>query len=199
MVVIGIDIGKTGAVAKVDHNGGAEVHDLPLRKVGEAKVVKVRSKKAPVPGKKAKTRVKQAVRICGDQLLALLRQLVPPGEAALIVYEDVQARPQGNGGAHGNSIQSQGSLMHSRGVVEGVLDVFGHETRAIRPQAWKEHFKLTETKEQKAANGGKADKNASREKAVALFPALAEQLRPVKAHNQSEACLIAAYGLSELT
>jgi hypothetical protein len=114
----------------------------------------------------------------------LLRQIVPANEDALVVYEDVRPRPKGNGNKHGNSIQSQGSLMRSRGVVEAVLDVAGFETKAVQPQAWKKHFGLIGE-----------EKGDSREKAIALYPDAASRLARVKDHNRGEALLMARFAM----
>lgn len=120
-------------------------------------------------------------RIDGRALLALLRQFVPAGEAGLVIYEDVRPRPLGNGGKHGNSMHSQGSLMRSRGIVEAVVDIMRIEHRVIQPQAWKRHYGLI--------GKGKAE---SLSVARALYP-LAD-LRLAKHHNRAEAILMAHFG-----
>jgi hypothetical protein len=177
-IVIGIDIGMTGAVAAVGP-AGAQVHDLPVTADGPARM-------KAVPGGKA---VKQSLRLCGRGLRELLQRLVPAGETALVLFEDVKPRPMGNGNSHGNTMHSQGSLMRSRGIVEGVLDGLSWvEARAVTPQAWKRHFGLI----------GEA-KGDSRARARALYPALAGELARVKDHNRAESLLIAHYGLKDLT
>ncbi len=158
MITIGIDIGLTGAVAAVDGRGTAAVRDLPTTPDGKGR------------------------RIDGRGLLLLIREFVPIGEAALLIFEDVRARPAGNGGSHGNSMHSQGSLMRSRGIVEGVADITRLQVQVVQPQTWKRHFGLL-----------KQPKEASAAAARERFPLVVDQLKRVKDHNRAEALLIAAY------
>jgi crossover junction endodeoxyribonuclease RuvC len=159
VIVIGIDIGLTGAVAAVDSRGTASVRDLPTTPDGKGR------------------------RVDGRGLLLLIREFVPIGEAALIVFEDVRARPMGNGGREGNTMHSQGSMMRSRGIVEGVADITRLDVRVVQPQTWKRHFGLI----------GKP-KAASADTARGLFPLLAGELKRVKDHNRAESLLLAKWG-----
>lgn len=167
MILIGIDIGLSGAVAFIDSAGGAcAIEDMPTVPDGERQ------------------------RLDGRGLADILHRHWPAGEKALAVFEDVRPRPQTNGGARGNTMYSQGSLMRSRGTVEAVLDVVaGDRLRAvvIQPQAWKRFYGLIGEQ-----------KGGSREKALALYPAAQPQLRRVKDHNRAEALLIAHFGLKKL-
>ncbi len=173
MIVIGIDIGLTGAVAAVDSRGTASVRDLPL--IADGKPRKVT--------RAGKATTMQPMRLDGRGLLLLIREFVPIGEAALIVFEDVRARPGGNGDEHGNTMHSQGSMMRSRGIVEGVADITRLDVRVVQPQTWKRHFGLI----------GKP-KTASAETARGLFPLLAAELKRVKDHNRAESLLLAKWG-----
>lgn len=159
MITIGIDIGLTGALAAVDARGTAQVRDIPTVEDGKGR------------------------RIDGRALLLTLREFVPIGEPALILFEDVRARPAGNAGAHGNTMHSQGSMMRSRGIVEAVLDITRLERKVVQPQTWKRHYGLLKT-----------EKGASLDRARTLFPAIAHDLKRVKDHNRAEALLIAQYG-----
>lgn len=159
MITIGIDIGLTGALAAVDAKGSGQVRDIPTVEDGKGR------------------------RIDGRALLMRLREFVPIGEPALILFEDVRARPQGNAGAHGNSMHSQGSMMRSRGIIEGVIDITRLDCKVVQPQTWKRHYGLLKT-----------EKGASLEKARAMFPAIQHDLKRVKDHNRAEALLIAQYG-----
>jgi len=155
-IALAIDIGLTGALAAVDSFGTARVIDLPT-----------------VPDGKSR-------RLCGRALLAAIRQFVPPGEPALLVFEDVRPRPMGNGGTHGNTMHSQGSLMRSRGIVEAVADIAKLTVSTVQPATWKRHFGLLRT-----------EKGASLERARVLYPTLAGELKRVKDHNRAEAVLLA--------
>ena len=164
MIALAIDIGLTGALAAVDSYGTARVQDLPTLAAG-------------------KTR-----RLDGRALIRLIRDLSPPtGPGARLVIEDVQARPQGNGGGHGNTMHSQGSLMRSRGIVEAVADIAGIEVQTVRPQEWKKHFGLIRLKDEKA----EACKERGRQVALRLYPALADELKRKKDHNRADAVLLA--------
>jgi hypothetical protein len=177
VIVIGIDIGLTGAVSAVDSRS-AVIRDMPT--IAEGKPRYRVSKKT---GKKSTV---QKRRIDGRALLVLIRELVPIGESAVLVFEDVSARAAGNGGADGdtsNSMRSQGSMMQSKGIVQAVGDITRLRIEAIQPQAWKRHFGLL-----------KAKKEASLKLARDLYPTRAHELTRVKDHNRAEALLIARYG-----
>ena len=195
MIVLAIDIGLTGALAAVDNRGTARVRDLPLTADGEP--VK---RKANVKGEKPT--ITQPMRIDGRALLYAMREFVPAGESAIVVIEDVKPRPMGNGGAHGNTMHSQGSLMRSRGIVEAVVDISRLTLHAVQPQAWQKHFALNVLKraaDEKPAEFVSRKKAHARGLAIERFPALAEQLRLVKHHNRSDALLLAVFGQAAFT
>ena len=123
-------------------------------------------------------------RIDGRELYKLIRQHTPAGEPLVIVFEDVRPRPTGNGGQQGNTIHSQGSLMRTRGAIEAVLDVLGVRAEVVQPQTWKRWFGLL-----------RADKDASRQRALVLYPAAAHMLARKKDHNRAEALLLAHYAM----
>lgn len=161
-VFIGIDIGLEGAMAAVDSRGSCQIADLPVIADGKSN------------------------RLDGRGLILLLRQFVPADSSCLVVFEDVRARPAGNGGSHGNSMHSQGSLMRSRGIVEAVLDIQRVRVEVVQPQTWKRKFGLI----------GK-NKGDSLEKARVLYPLMEHQLRLKKHHNRAEAILQAHFGLGK--
>ena len=164
MIACAIDIGITGAVAFVDSRQTCSVHDLPTLPDGKDGARK---------------------RLDGRGLGELIRAHVPAGEVCVVAFEDVRPRP--NPG-RGTSIVTEGALMRSRGVVEGVLDCLRltSRVRVVQPQTWKRHFGLI----------GK-DKKASRALAVELYPSAAHSLQRVKDHNRGESLLIAHYALTK--
>jgi hypothetical protein len=174
-IVLGIDIGLTGCVARVGDGLPPALVDIPTVPDGE-----------PRPGRG--NSVFQPKRIHGRQLLEVLRQLVPAGHVALAVIEDVRARPMHNDKVQFNSFHSQNSLVLSRGVIQAVLDIAGIKTEAVQPQTWKKLFGLN-----------LADKADSLDKARTLYPTLATDLRLAKHHNRAEAVLIAHWGKAKLT
>ena len=177
MIVIGIDIGLTGAVARVGGGLPPAVVDMPVVADGERRMAS-----------KTKTETVQPMRVDGRGLLQVLRDLCPVDQpAAIVLFENVRPRPEGNGGRHGNTMHSQGSLMRSRGVVEATVDIARFSPDPVQPQTWKKFYGI---------NG--ADKDDSLEKARLFFPELAAALRLKKHHNRAEALLIAHYGLRTL-
>ncbi len=160
MIAIGIDIGKTGALAATDHRDTQVLYDLPLTPKGE--------------------------RLCGYQLLQILRAVVPMGELCIVVMEDVQARPMGNSNRHGNTMHSQGSMMESKGIILATLDIARIVPKLVTPQNWKAFYGLT----------GR-EKAASMTMAQELYPDA--DLRLVRHHNRADALLMARYGLRKLS
>ena len=162
VIVLGIDIGVTGAIAAVDARGTCSVADLPTLEIQGKRMVRRR--------------------IDARGLMELVRQFVPPGEVALALIEDVHTMP-----GRANSPQSQGSLMHSRGVVETVLELARLDVRAVQPATWKRWYGLIGSE--------KAD---GIEKARALYP-LAAHLKRKKDHNRADALLLAHFGQRTMT
>lgn len=160
MVVIGIDVGVTGALAAVDSRGTCSVEDLPTMALEGKRLVKRR--------------------IDARGLMELIRRFVPPGESAVALIEDVHMRP-GNGGA------ATASLLHSRGVIEAVLELARLDVHAVQPSTWKRFYGLLGT-----------EKAASLVQARTLYPLAQGHLKLQKHHNRAESLLIAHYGLRTL-
>ncbi|AQH00222.1 hypothetical protein A9R05_07430 [Burkholderia sp. KK1] len=157
MLICGIDPGLTGAVAFVDHNGLRAVFDIPTKPIADV-------------GPKALVKRQCDGRVLGE----MLRQHHAADESALVVIEDVQA-------IGGSAIQTMGSMMHTKGLIEGVCAAKGYDVAFVRPQTWKRFFGLT------------ADKAKCLEIARSLFGA--EYISRQKDHNRAEAMLIARYGM----
>lgn len=172
MIVIGIDIGLTGALAAVDSRGTATVRDIPT-----------------IPDGKGR-------RIDGRALILAIRDIVPIGQSALVLFEDVHARSIGSGGRATNSMGSQGSMMQSKGIVQAVVDIMRLECKAVQPQTWKRHFGLLLKREdgEKDSDFDRRKKARSMDTARGLFPAIGHDLKRVKDHNRAEALLIAQFG-----
>ena len=78
------------------------------------------------------------------------------------------------------------SLGHSSGIIMGTLSALGFTYEFVRPQEWKKEFGLL-----------KAEKDASRKQAAALYPLL--PLSRKKDHGRAEAILLAEYGRRHFT
>ena len=117
MYAIGIDPGLTGAIALVGLDGTCEVHDMPVK----------------LKSKTTQARVKNV--LDGHALAELVANLAESYELVGVYVENVATRP-------GQGVASNGSLMHSLGVIEGVLCGLGIDYHLVRPQEWKEAWGL---------------------------------------------------------
>lgn len=158
MLIAGIDPGLTGAVAFMDQNGLRHVFDLPTK---------------PRPNIGPDARVK---RQCDGRALATLLQMhADPQERLLVVLEDVRMM-----GGKNNAMQAQEALIHTRGVIEGVLAAKGYDVAIVAPRTWKRFYGLG------------SDKAECLTTARTLFGS--DYLSRAKDHNRAEAMLIARYG-----
>lgn len=160
MVLLGIDPGVSGAVAAIGP-AGACVADMPTLST-------------PSTGRTQR-------KIDPRGLADLLRRMVPADQTCLVVLEDVHAMPGGKSGSAANT-----SLMHSKGVIEGVLGVMRLDMQLVSSQRWKGLYGL------------KSDKTASLDTACRLYPSMAGHLKRQLDHNRAEALLLAHYGKVEL-
>lgn len=171
-LIVGIDLGVSGAVARVDHHLAADVEDLPI-------LVDERGK-----------------RLDSRAFVLLMRKLVPANETALVVMEDVRVRAaRGRPMSHHN----EGVLVGVRFGVHAVLDLMGWRVEFVQPQTWKRHYGLLLKKEAGETDYqyDRRKKDRSMERARVLFPGLSGALARAKDHNRSEALLIARYGQKE--
>lgn len=165
MIVVGIDPGVSGAVAAVDSRGTCCIEDMPtVSNEGNGRTVR---------------------KLAGYQLGQIVRRLVPPGEPCIVVLEDVHVMPSSKSGGAANT-----SLLHSKGVIEGVLDMLRLQPVLVAPATWKRHFGLIAERDTKDA----ARKAAALDCARRLYPAC-NALARAKDHNRAESLLMAHYGL----
>lgn len=122
MIIIGIDPGLEGALAKVGSAGLIDMQDMPImpRSVGGT--------------------VKNQVN--GAGLHQLLQEWVRSHDKNefMVFIERVNAMPK-QGSA------STFSLGHTTGIIEGVICAYGLAHQMIQPGSWKKHFKLTADKD----------------------------------------------------
>jgi len=122
LIVLGIDIGMSGAVAAMDSRS-YQVHDLPIS----------------IDGVK---------RLDGRLLINLLRQFIGPGEPFACIYEDISVRPSAG---RLMSHKTEAALSRARGCLEGVLDIMRCEERHhVSPKAWQKFYGLPGGKQGKA-------------------------------------------------
>jgi crossover junction endodeoxyribonuclease RuvC len=109
-IVIGVDVGVTGAVAALDGTGRCTIVDLPIVEDHCGK------------------------RIPGRALLDVLRSLVPASDVATVIMEHIRvmAIP---GRVMSHSTETR--LVLARGAVQTVADVAGWPVRLVEPRVWK--------------------------------------------------------------
>jgi crossover junction endodeoxyribonuclease RuvC len=114
---------------------------------------------------------------------ASLARLLEPyaGAVHAAVVEKVGARP-------GEAASGAFSFGYTSGCIAGVLGALNMPTTPVMPAVWKKALGLTS-----------ASKDASRGRALELFPSLADQLARKKDHDRAEAVLLAEYGRRHLT
>lgn len=171
MVVVGIDPGVNGAIARLN------VDD----ETGEARVESVVDIKAiPVNGRRQIDRawLAQAIYDAG----------IPHDEAdpdTLFIVEEQQV-------FGGQGVISMGTLMYGYGLILGVLAAYKGPVITVRPKEWKRAHNIPgkKTVEQKRAGVVLAKQ---------LFPGTTfETIRGRMLDGRSDACLIALYGIREM-
>ncbi|MDO8595931.1 MAG: hypothetical protein Q7R45_04825 [Sulfuricaulis sp.] len=122
-LVIGIDIGLSGALAAISASGLVAVIDMPTMAKGKG-------------GGRVKNEVDPAA------LNRLLREWCGQcgGDEVLVVIEQVSSMP-------GQGVAGMFSLGDSKGAVRGVVAARGYATTWVTASAWKRHFGLPPAKE----------------------------------------------------
>jgi len=92
-----------------------------------------------------------------------------------VVIEQVSAMP-------GQGVTSMFNFGQSFGVLKGICSAMQHSMHFVRPVKWKKYFNLIN-----------AEKDASRTKAIEIFPYISNQLSRKKDANKADAALIASF------
>ena len=92
-----------------------------------------------------------------------------------VVIEQVSAMP-------GQGVTSMFNFGQSFGVLKGICSAMQLPMFFIRPAKWKKHFNLINS-----------EKDASRTKAIEIFPYISEKLSKKKDANKADAILIASF------
>ena len=82
----------------------------------------------------------------------------------------------------GQGVTSMFNFGQTFGAIKGITAALNLPIYFVRPSKWKKHFDLI-----------KSSKDASRTKAIEIYPSLAEKLSKKKDVNKSDAILIARY------
>lgn len=163
MIIVGIDLGVSGAIAAIDSAGTATIEDLPIVEADDG-------------GKRLDARA----------AMLLLRNLIPAGEAGLLVTEDIRVRQMAG---RKMSHATETTLVGLRFALQAVADIARLQMSYVNPQIWKRRYAL---------KAGDTAKQQAREIAASLYPQQAHQLKRQKDHNRAEALLIAHYGRTVL-
>ncbi len=92
-----------------------------------------------------------------------------------VVVEHVTAMP-------GQGVTSMFNFGQSFGVIKGICSAMQLPIYFVRPTKWKKYFNLIKT-----------SKDASRSRAIEIFPKFSEKLKRKKDTNKADAILIASY------
>ena len=120
-------------------------------------------------GKKNKRQLNSAL------LVKLIKDNIKDTEDTVMVVEQVNAMP-------GQGVTSMFNFGQTFGAIKGICAALGLPIFLVRPAKWKKHFELINS-----------SKDASRTKAIEMYPSISEQLSKKKDVNKSDAVLIARY------
>ena len=120
-------------------------------------------------GKKNKRQLNSAF------LVKLLKENIESLENTVMVVEQVNAMP-------GQGVTSMFNFGQTFGAIKGICAALGLPIFFVRPAKWKKHFELINS-----------SKDASRTKAIEMYPSASEQLSRKKDVNKSDAILIARF------
>ena len=93
----------------------------------------------------------------------------------VVVVEQVNAMP-------GQGVTSMFNFGQTFGAIKGICAALGLPIFFVRPAKWKKHFDLINS-----------SKDASKTKAIEMYPSLSDQLSKKKEVNKSDAILIARF------
>ena len=120
-------------------------------------------------GKKNKRQLNSAL------LAQLFKDNIKDMEDTVMIVEQVNAMP-------GQGVTSMFNFGQTFGAIKGISAALGLPIFFVRPAKWKKHFELINS-----------SKDASRTKAIEMYPSISEQLSKKKDVNKSDAILIARY------
>ena len=120
-------------------------------------------------GKKNKRQLNSA------QLANLIKKNIKTNEDVAVVVEQVNAMP-------GQGVTSMFNFGQTFGAIKGVCAALELPIFLVRPSKWKKHFELINS-----------SKDASRTKAIEMYPSFAQILSKKKDVNKSDAILIARF------
>ena len=122
-----------------------------------------------IDGKKNKKQVN------GAQVTNVIKEKLVDQKEIIVVVEHVNAMP-------GQGVTSMFNFGQSFGIIKGICSALTLPIYFVRPTKWKKYFNLIKT-----------NKDASRTKAIQIYPEISNQLSRKKDSNKADAILIARY------
>ena len=122
-----------------------------------------------IDGKKNKRQVN------GAQVTNIIKERLNGDKEIIVVVEHVNAMP-------GQGVTSMFNFGQSFGVIKGICAALSLPIYFVRPIKWKKHFNLIKT-----------NKDASRTKAIEVYPEISSKLSRKKDSNKADAILIGRY------
>ena len=120
-------------------------------------------------GKKNKNQLNSA------QLVNIINEHVLKNEDTFVIVEQVSAMP-------GQGVTSMFNFGQSFGILKGICSAMHLPVYYVRPAKWKKYFNLINS-----------EKDASRTRAIEIFPYFSSQLSKKKDNNKADAILIASF------
>jgi len=133
------------------------------------KVIEIFDMPTMIDGKKSKRQVN------GAQVSNIFKERLKDDKEIIVVVEHVNAMP-------GQGVTSMFNFGQSFGVIKGISSALSLPIYFVRPTKWKKHFNLIKT-----------NKDASRTKAIEIYPEISSKLSRKKDSNKADAILIARY------
>ena len=133
------------------------------------KVIEIYDMPTMIDGKKNKKQVN------GSQIANIFKEIINTEDEITVIVEHVNAMP-------GQGVTSMFNFGQSFGVIKGVCSALSLPIYFIRPTKWKKHFNLINV-----------NKDASRTKAIEIYPEISNKLSRKKDSNRADAILIARY------
>ena len=120
-------------------------------------------------GKKNKKQLNSA------QLVKIIKRHILSNDNTFVIVEQVSAMP-------GQGVTSMFNFGQTFGAIKGICASLNLPIFYVRPAKWKKHFDLINS-----------SKDASRTKAIEMYPSISDRLRKKKDVNKADAILIARY------
>jgi len=136
----------------------------------DGKILEVLEMPTMTEGKKSKRQVN------GAQVYnEILKRIAGSEKETRVIIEQVSAMP-------GQGVTSMFNFGQSYGILKGICSAMQLPMFFVRPARWKKHFNLINSQ-----------KDASRTRAIEIFPYFSSQLSKKKDSNKADAILIASF------